>query len=435
VEAELLAGQAGDGQAGDGQAGDGQAGDGQARDGQAQVGRARAGQARAWLWGTVALSAGAFAGAVVLAPPASAAPIRGLAWLLFLGSSVHVAATGWLYTLPDVRAHVTARPLRYVWIPAGLVVTGAVTAAAASPAAMAWLLLAYFAWQFFHFQKQNLGLAALAASIHRVRPLSRAERRALMGAGGAGILGLLAHPGLLQLRVRPGAGGLFIVAGLLFAAGAGFGVVALVRRPAADRPAGFCVMYLMALLFSLPIFVFRSPYAAVGGMTIGHGFQYLLLVGLVAAGNRRGTSRWLRLAGFANVALVGGALLSGASHLHGFPPAIRLVFGAYLGVVTAHFVIDAGFWRMRDPFPRAFLARHVPGLAPPRAAAPPAAAPPATAPPVVAPAAAARAVSPAADGSLDDIGWPSWRRRRSQGMRKAPPSRSPASAATPGRRP
>jgi hypothetical protein len=430
VEAELLAGQAGDGQAGDGQA----------PPGQAQIGRARAGQARAWLWGTVALSAGAFAGAVVLAPPASAAPIRGLAWLLFLGSSVHVAATGWLYTLPDVRAHVTARPLRYVWIPAGLVVTGAVTAAAASPAAMAWLLLAYFAWQFFHFQKQNLGLAALAASIHRVRPLSRAERRALMGAGGAGILGLLAHPGLLQLRVRPGAGELFIVAGLLFAAGAGFGVVALVRRPAADRPAGFCVMYLMALLFSLPIFVFRSPYAAVGGMTIGHGFQYLLLVGLVAAGNRRGTSRWLRLAGFANVALVGGALLSGASHLHGFPPAIRLVFGAYLGVVTAHFVIDAGFWRMRDPFPRAFLARHVPGLAPPRAAAPPPAAPPATArpataPPAVAPAAAARAVSPAADGSLDDIGWPSWRRRRSQGMRKAPPSRSPASAATPGRRP
>ena len=78
------------------------------------AGQAPAGQARAWLWGTVALSAGAFAAAVALAPPASAAPIRGLAWLLFLGSSVHVAATGWLYSLPDVRAHATARPLRYV---------------------------------------------------------------------------------------------------------------------------------------------------------------------------------------------------------------------------------------------------------------------------------------------------------------------------------
>ena len=152
--------------------------------GQAWASRARASQSRAWLWGTLALSAGAFAGAVVLGPPASAAPIRGLAWLLFLGSSVHVAATGWLYTLPDVRAYATARPLRYVWIPAGLVVTGALTAAAASPAAMAWVLLAYFGWQFFHFQKQNLGLAALAASVHRVRPLSQAERRALLGTAG-----------------------------------------------------------------------------------------------------------------------------------------------------------------------------------------------------------------------------------------------------------
>ena len=155
------------------------------------------------------------------------------------------------------------------------------------------------------------------------------------------------------------------MAGLWFAVAAGSGVVALARRPAADRPAGFCAMYLMALLFSLPVFAFRSPYAAVGGMTMAHGFQYLLLLGLVAAGNRRGTSRWLRLAVFANIALVEGRC-SAARHLHGFPPAIRLVFGAYLGVVTAHFVIDAGFWRMRDPFPRAFLARHVPGLVPPR---------------------------------------------------------------------
>src|SRR6202044_825663 len=140
VEAELLAGQV--------------------QDGQARAGRALTGQPRAWLWGTGALSAGAFGAAVVLAPPASAAPVRGLAWLLFLGSSVHVAATGWLYTLPDVRAHAAARPLRYAWVPAGLVVTGGVTAAVLSPAAMAWLLLAYFGWQFFHFQKQNPGRGA-----------------------------------------------------------------------------------------------------------------------------------------------------------------------------------------------------------------------------------------------------------------------------------
>jgi hypothetical protein len=40
----------------------------------------------------------------------------------------------------------------------------------------------------------------------------------------------------------------------------------------------------------------------------------------------------------------------------------RFVFGTYLGVVMAHFVVDAGLWRMRDAFPRAFMSRHLPYL-------------------------------------------------------------------------
>ena len=147
----------------------------------AQAGGCRG--ARAWLWGTLALTAGAFAAAIVLAPPASASPVRGLIWLLFLGSSVHVAATAWLYTQADARAYALRRPLRYVWIPAGLILAGAVTAALLSPTAMAWILLPYFGWQFFHFQKQNLGMAALAASARSVSPLRPVERRALLAQG------------------------------------------------------------------------------------------------------------------------------------------------------------------------------------------------------------------------------------------------------------
>src|ERR1039458_6305844 len=64
-----------------------------------------------------------------------------------------------------------------------------------------------------------------------------------------------------------------------------------------------------------------------------HGLQYLLLVGLVAAGGRRGTGRTLRLAALCNVALLGGAALEATSHLHGAGPAGRLLFGAYLGAV------------------------------------------------------------------------------------------------------
>jgi hypothetical protein len=70
-----------------------------------------------------------------------------------------------------------------------------------------------------------------------------------------------------------------------------------------DRPIGFMAIYVASLVFSLPIFVFRSPYAAVGGMTIAHGFQYLVLIGLIGAGGASVTARAVKLAVLVNVAL------------------------------------------------------------------------------------------------------------------------------------
>jgi hypothetical protein len=323
---------------------------------------------RIWLAGTIALTLGAFAAAIALAPPANAPPARALTWLLFVGSSVHVASTGWLYTLPEVRGYARQRPARLVLVPAALIVAGAATAALVSPAALTWCLLPYYGWQFFHFQKQNLGMAALAASSLRIGSLRPAERRAIMTAGGAGIAGLVAHPGLLQLRLGPGPGWLYPSAEAVFAVAVAAGLAATATRPRGAGAYKFLVGYLVSLGFFAPVFVCGSPYAAVGGMTIAHGLQYLLLLGLVAAGNPRSPGRALRLAVLGNIAVAGGLALSAASHLHGAGPAGRLVFGAYLGAVMAHFVVDAGLWRLRDPFPRAFLAARAPGLLPPRRA-------------------------------------------------------------------
>jgi hypothetical protein len=321
---------------------------------------------RVWLWLTVALTAAAFILAVALAPPASASPGRGLAWVLFVGSSVHVASTGWLYTLPDVRWYAARRPLRLLWAPAALVLAGACAAAVLSPRTMTWLLLPFFAWQFWHFQKQNLGVAAIAARSAGLASLRTPERRAIEACGLAGVGGLMAHPALLQLPVTSPLAALYPVWALGFGLATAAGLVLLLRRPPQQRPAGFCVGYLTAVTFFLPVFVFASPYAAVGGMTIAHGLQYLLLVGLVAAGDRQGATRAVRLAVLGNVAIAGGAVLEATSHLHSAGPAGRILFGGYLGAVMAHFVVDAALWRLRDPFPRAFMARYVPYLVPAR---------------------------------------------------------------------
>ena len=59
-----------------------------------------------WLATSVVLTCAAVGAAVVLAPRVGGSPDAGLAWMLFVGSSLHVAATGWLFTDPGLRAHV-----------------------------------------------------------------------------------------------------------------------------------------------------------------------------------------------------------------------------------------------------------------------------------------------------------------------------------------
>jgi hypothetical protein len=323
--------------------------------------------ARAWLAATLTVTMAAAAVAIALAPPAGARAPEALAFLLFVGSSVHVASTAWFYTVPEVRAHMRQRPARYVWWPLALISGAGAIAFLLPRPVLYWLLLPYFGWQFFHYQKQNLGIAALTAASLRVPPLRTGERRALTAAGLAGIAALLARPGLLQLPLRALVPALFPLAAaafvVCFAAGAG----CLLRRSPAQRPAGFCLAYLTSLAFSLPVFAFSSPYAAVAGLTIAHGLQYLLLMGMLAAGSPRSirpAARLTALAALANIALLGGAVLSVASDQLAAGPAMRILYGFFLGAVMAHFVIDAGLWRMRAEFPREFLRSRLPYLVP-----------------------------------------------------------------------
>jgi hypothetical protein len=328
-------------------------------------------RARAWLWTSALVTLGALAAAAVLAPRASASPLPALIWLLFLGSSVHVAATGYLFTLPGVRDHARVNPGRYLHAPAALIALAALAAVVLKPSQYGWVLLPYFSWQFSHFQKQNIGVVALAASALSVSGPGPTERRAFSLAGWAGILALISHPALLQLHLDPHLGALYDGAAALTLVAVCGGVRALLARPRAARPPGYCVVSLTSLGFFAPVFLFHSPYAAVAGMTIAHGLQYLLLVGMMSRGGEPGTDRVVGVAAFATIALLGGLALSGASHLHAGPAAERVLFGLYLGLVVTHFVVDAGLWRLSQPFPRSLLASRLPYLVPPRHLVPP----------------------------------------------------------------
>jgi hypothetical protein len=205
-------------------------------------------------------------------------------------------------------------------------------------------------------------MTALAGVSRGVGSVGRGERAAIVATGIAGTAGLIVRPELLQIAGHSPVGFLFPVAGGAFVIGVLAGLYALWRRPAVRRPGAYATVYLISLLFFVPVFVFSSPYAVVAGLTVAHGYQYLLIVGLVAGGQRPGRAALLGLGVLVNVALLGGIALNAASHLHGGGLFARAVFGVYLGLLMAHFVVDAGLWRLRDEFPRRFLTDRLPYL-------------------------------------------------------------------------
>ena len=196
--------------------------------------------ARAWLWATILLTAGALASAVALAPPAGAPPVRALSWLLFTGSSVHVASTGWLFTVPAVRAYAREHAVRCLWIPVSLVVVAAIAAAAIRPAAFGWLLLPVL----------RLAVLPLSEAEHR-DGLARRVSAAGAAAAPGGAAAAAARRSLRPSRPWP-PGPDCSACGWhrpcprcsrwperLYAVAVAAGLAALARRPAAAAPGGF----------------------------------------------------------------------------------------------------------------------------------------------------------------------------------------------------
>jgi hypothetical protein len=199
----------------------------------------------------------------------------------------------------------------------------------------------------------------------------------------AGVMALVAHPVVLQLvPLRPPAelaGAMFTASRGLLAIAFGVTLAACLHRRLRSSAGGLesAAVLLLAVGFPAPLTLTQSPYLALGGLTLAHGLQYLLLVGLVVVGPTTTTGRLAaagRLGGAHGVLLLAGVLalagaLAAASHLHAGPGLTGAVFGAYVGIVVGHFLLDAGLWRLRDPFPRWWLSQRLPSLLP----APPAA--------------------------------------------------------------
>ncbi|MEZ5180567.1 MAG: hypothetical protein R2702_01595 [Acidimicrobiales bacterium] len=109
---------------------------------------------------------------------------------LLLGSP-HVLATAGLYLDEELWPIARADPLRFLVLPAALVVLGAAAFAVASRPAGLLLLTGFFLWQTQHYTKQNVGMFAFWARARGEAPMSERERALIRATTAVGVLGIL----------------------------------------------------------------------------------------------------------------------------------------------------------------------------------------------------------------------------------------------------
>ena len=276
-----------------------------------------------------------------------------IAALNFIGANFHVAATSWFYTDPVMRSHFRASPLRYLVVPCLLVTGSAVAFYFLDPALCLYLLIPFFWWQLWHFQKQNMGLLSFIAAGTDGVPLSIWERRTLALSAVAGMLGFfhLFDIGLPNLSSE---------FALLHQIGAVVGwllpiafFVSVIKTPALRANRLRLVFFLFGTLFFLPTFVFSDPVSATFGYALSHGLQYLVFMGFVSVGKKNAVASLVVLLAMATL---GGLLLNMAMAPDWLAsPTGRALFGVFLGAVMTHFVVDAGVWRLRETFQRRYM--------------------------------------------------------------------------------
>jgi hypothetical protein len=284
--------------------------------------------------------------------PDSESALRLLVILNFIGANFHVATTGWFYTDAEMRPHFRTHPWRYLIIPVALI-AGSALAFEVVPASMrGWLLLGFLSWQLWHYQKQNIGLLSFVAAGTGSGPLSVWERRTLMLSAVAAILGFFSLNPIGLSGWSAEFAWAHRLGGIVYLLSPVALAITIVKVPALRANPLRLAFLVMGAAFFLPTYLFDNATSATLGYAIAHGLQYLVFMGVVAMKRRP-------LASLAMMAAIGaaGAVLLNAGIM---APDAGLawgnaLYGAFVGAVMAHFVLDAGIWRLREPFQRKYV--------------------------------------------------------------------------------
>lgn len=291
--------------------------------------------------------------------------------LLFLGTA-HVPATIFFYIDKDFSEIVRQHKTRYIYFPILLTITTGLLFAFANTTVQAYILLIFWSWQAFHYGRQNTGIYSFVSIATRGAPPDKYERMMIeLGTycgiiGTFKILGIAVAPnylhGFFELLYRLGSV-IFIV--VLIAS-----VVVYVRNLKQTTPL-LTIFYFTLVCFFLPVFLSRDMNVAFYSYAIAHGVQYIVFMIVVSLNfEPESLEKRFKIGNAVKLLLITllvGFLFYRAIDLKGFEfftasgGLMRLVdflIGAILGATMAHFVIDAGAWRLSQTLQRTYIGKR-----------------------------------------------------------------------------
>ncbi|HEV7396359.1 MAG TPA: hypothetical protein VGN86_07590 [Pyrinomonadaceae bacterium] len=291
--------------------------------------------------------------------------------LLFL-STAHVPATLFFYTDKEFAAIVRSNRARYIYFPLLLTVATGLLVAFSNPTTQAFVFLTFWGWQAFHYGRQNVGVYAFVSIAEKGRPASRLEKLAIDAGTICGILGTFkilgfnVAPaylrGLLEILFQAGKYGLLLV--VIFS-------VIVYLKNFQSTTLLKTIFYFTLVFFFVPIWLSDNINVTFLSYAIAHGLQYITFMSVVSLNSKAdpaSTSLPYRSIGlFLLFLLVVGFIFFRMEDLKTFEAiknnvilmrSVDFAVGAILGATMAHFVIDAGAWRLSRVAQRAYMTKR-----------------------------------------------------------------------------
>jgi hypothetical protein len=279
-------------------------------------------------------------------------PLPGALALAAITGPMHVAATGFFYFDRAFRPVIGENRLTCMWSLAWLPLTILALGLAGTALIGPWASLLIFAfhniWLFYHYQRQNFGLASFVSTHVGVGRLPPRVNTVLNVAAFGAIVALLGTPGFY-----PNPNGIISAHAYvaLRTAGTIVYLTSLVlmlwvfrSEPRLRDSVWLTGALIVSVAFFLPTIVFRSAATAFLPVAMTHGAQYIMMMSVVSGRSSRGV---LGLLTMCAVGVGAGFMLDA---MRAWP-----VILVATGITQVHFLVDAKVWRLREQRQRAIM--------------------------------------------------------------------------------